>query len=227
MKKILFFAAALFALFSASCSSNGNEPPDSSNSQVNVQSNTGCFETAGQIIDRDTKKPYTGNGKVYLVEEREKHTGKLILTDETMLLVGTVDNGKITFNCPSSVDSRFLTKSDKAPPKGMTIEPLNVEGWFYSSPFRLMDNSNKYIGDLWYAKIDDTESHLISIMYFSKDVKINGIENDGEGGITNFKINAKKGWNRYYRIIDESDSGTITTDLSKVPDGLEWICSLH
>jgi len=131
-------------------------------------------------------------------------------------------NGEITFDLPKNVDSHFLRKIDSAP-SGMKIEPLGVEVWLYTDAFRLIDNGGNYIGNVWYEKENNYEYHWISYCYFSKDAKINGITYDEDEMSVIYEIDAKKGWNKFYMLYKENSSMLITTDLSKVPDGLKWI----
>jgi len=227
MKKLpILLATALLALFSTSCSSGGNDPSSiSSSSQNNVSSGSqsnagdGDFENSGQTTDMETEKPYTGNGKIYLAEKRDK--GQLILTAETMLEAGVMSDGKITFALPENVDSRFLTKIDDIP-SGMEVKPLGVEVWFYNEPFRLLSNG-KHIGDLEYIKIlNDGTYHKISYWYFSKNTSINGYV-DEMGGME-YKIEAKKSWNKVYvKVNTNTGSSYVTTNLNEVPDGLAWL----
>jgi len=217
----IIFATVLLALFFASCTSNGDEPSStSSDSQGNISSDS-QGNMSGQVINRETQKPYTGSGKIYMADEYSSR-GNLILTEETMLLVGTMDNGKITFNLPENVDSRFLRKIDNAP-SGMNVEPLGVEVLFYTSAFRLIDNGRNHIGNVMYGKLGRDENHIISYCYFSKDGKISGIVHDEEGMAVKYEIDAKKGWNKFYMQFDEDSYVLTTTDLSKAPKGLEWI----
>jgi len=211
MKNLLLLVIALLALVFASCSSGGDDPPP----------NAGDFEMSGQAIDVETQKPYTGSGKIYMADEYSSR-GSLILTEETMLLVGTMDNGKITFKLPENVDSRFLIKIDNMP-SGIKIEPLGVEVLFYTGAFRLIDDSGNHIGNIRYGKENNDEYHFISYCYFSKDAKINGIMNDEEGMVVKYEIDAKKGWNKFYMLFEENSSMLATTDLSKAPKELMWL----
>jgi hypothetical protein len=229
MKKFLvFFATALLvALLSASCSgddSQSNNELPSSDSQGNV----GCFEDSGQLIDINGV-PYMGSGKVYFADERDSD-GQPILTEETMLLTGTVNNGIITLNCPPSVDSRFLMEVTAHP--GIEAEPLGGEIWSYTDPLRLIDNSGNHIGDIRYEKriekeLFAMEYHIISYLYSSGNLRMSGSE--GDGSLT-IEIDAKKGWNKIYLYMDideDYDSGFMTTDLSKAPDGLAWVIHIY
>jgi uncharacterized protein (TIGR02145 family) len=220
----IIFATAFLALLSASCTSGGDEcggdnPPSTSSGS---QNNAGDFEMSGQVINGETQKPYTGSGKIYMADKHDSR-GNLILTEETMLLVGTMDNGKITFNLPENVDSRFLRKMEGDIPAGMEFSPLGVEILFYADAFRLIDDSGNHIGNVMYGKLGSDENHIISYCYFSQDGKINGILHDGEGMTVKYEINAKKGWNNFYMQFDEDSFVLATTDLSKAPKGLGWI----
>jgi hypothetical protein len=177
------------------------------------------FGNTEQVYDFETKNPSTRSGKVYMTD-RYNSSGRPILTEETALLVGTMDNGKITFNLPQTVDSRFLMKIDDTP-NGLDVEPLGVEVWFYTDPFWLVDNNGNHIGDIEYEKTEGKEIHKISYFYFSEDTKINGFTPDGKG---EYRIDAKKGWNGIYWPTNmDSESGLATTDLSKAPNGLAWL----
>jgi len=222
MKKLpILFAIALFALFFASCSSNGDDSFNNHNGSA-----AGCFEDTEQIINDETGEPFTGGGKVYMAEKRTS-TGELILTEETMLLVGTMNNGIITFNCPKNVNSHFLRRIGNNVPAGVSVEPLDVEGWLYSSSLRLIDDNGTYIGDIEYGKQNGSEIYAIRYAYFSKEVKING--NDSRNfpqEYTSWEIDAKKGWNKILLQVQEDEEQYnyfLTTDLSKAPNGLQWI----
>jgi len=224
MKKLLIlFAIALFALLFASCSDNSGDPsPTSPNSQGNGNA-AGCFEGSEQIIEKHTRRPYMANGNVYMADKRD-NLGQPILTEESMLLVGKVNNGKITFNCPENVDSNFLMELREKP--GREVEPLGVKAWFYTDPFRLIKNGD-YIGDIRYEKRPAREFHEITYIYSTSDFKASGWE-----GSMELEINAKKGWNKTYYYMREDlqsedrFSGFATTDLSEVPDGLEWVIDI-
>jgi hypothetical protein len=219
MKKIpVLFATALFALLSFSCSSdNGDDHAE----QGQVISE--------QVYHYRTQNPYTGSGKVYMGDKKDGN-GKFILTEENMLLVGTVNNGKITINLPKSVDSRFMEKIESVP-AGMNVnfEPFGVEMWFYTESLRLIDNNGNYIGDIDYMKIDIDSNKIynVSYMYFSEAMKINGLREE-ENETIEYEIDAKKGWNKiYWEVSVDTNtrfvSAFLTTDLSDVPDGLMWL----
>ncbi|MDR2583099.1 MAG: hypothetical protein LBC75_06435 [Fibromonadaceae bacterium] len=216
----IIFATALLALLSASCTSGGDEPPSISSDS---QNNAGDFEMSGQVINVKTQKPYTGSGKIYMAERRNSK-GNLILTEETMLLVGTMKNGEIAFDLPT-VDSRFLLGVGNVP-AGMEVEPLSAKGLIYTDAFRLIDDNGKHIGDIRYAKESDDENHRISYCYFSEDVKMNGtIRYDDEDGTTmKYEMETKKGWNKFYWSANKNTHSVLeTTDLSKVSNGLIWM----
>jgi len=230
MKKLfIVFAVALFALFFASCSSNGDDPTPStsSNSQGNGDA-AGCFETSGQLIDEKTGQPYTGGGKVYIAE-KFSNGGNLILTEEDMIFIGTMNDGIITFNCPENVDSRFLMEVKAAP--GVEVEPLGVEALLYTEAFRLIGSNGEHIGNIRYKKQNDPEFYTITYGYFSEEVKINGEYHSEHGDGYKLEMDAKKGWNKIYALItdlgDEYYSVFETTDLGKAPDGLEWTIYLY
>jgi len=200
----------------SSSSSIGNN-----NSASNGNNGSQAMENGPAYRHEDEKK-YTGeNLKIYMADKRDQNYD-LILTEETMLEIGTMNNGEVSLALPQSVDSRFLTKIDEAPP-GMEVKPLGVKVLFYKDRLRLIDNSGKYIGNLQYCKkASDTEYHYVYHWYFSENTKISGIV-----GKIEYKIDAKKGWNKIYLhtklLADQSSESYFTTDLSKVPDGLKWL----
>jgi len=89
----------------------------------------------------------------------------------------------------------------------------------------MLVSNGEHIGELQYAKItNDNVIHKISYLYFSKDTNMKGSVN-AAGGFE-YKIEAKKGWNKVYHKINYNDgSAYVTTNLSEVPDGLAWIVS--
>ncbi|MDR1812813.1 MAG: hypothetical protein LBQ87_08305 [Candidatus Fibromonas sp.] len=218
MKKIpILLATALAMVFYASCSGDGDSP-----SSGNGNNGSQAAEN-GQVYDNnDTEKPYTGNAKIYMADKRDRNTGRPILTGETMLEIGTMSNGEITLDLPENVDSRYLREIDFAP-KGLNVVPLGTEIWFYMDPLRLVNNG-EHIGDLEYVKIvDQKEYHKISYWYFSQNTIVNGTVNEGENTLK-YNINAEKGWNKVYLHINAiKEEVYVTTDLSKVPDGLMWL----
>jgi hypothetical protein len=220
---LVFVAACLLlatALLFISCSSDDNGDSPNLHNQ--------SYEPGHEVYDYETAEPYTGiGGKVYMAEERTTQ-GVLILTEETMLLIGSIDNGEIILNFPQSVDSHFLMTAGPSP-EGFRTEPSDAQVWFYTDPLRLIDDNGEHIGDIIYGKIiDDKEFHSISYLYTSKDLIIEGWdmahENTINGVNAEFKINAKRGWNKLHRYVNQkSKYALITADLSKVPGGLEWI----
>ncbi len=203
MKHSLFsLSVALLAPLCVSCSGDGGNPTSNS------------LAENGQVVindDNEVGNPYAGSGKIYMAEERNS-SGQLVLTEDAMLEVGTMSNGEIYLDLPANVDSRFLSKLESVP-AGLDIEPLGAEVWFYTNPLRLLNNG-QHIGNLDYTKIqNDGTYHVIRYWYFSKATRISGLE---------YKIEAKKGWNKIY-TRGTNDESTHTTDLSKVPDGLNWL----
>jgi len=228
--KNLFFSLSV-ALFYVSCSSSGdsNEPTFSSSYYGSISSssngeNGGSLAENGQAVipneDGEAEKPYKNNGKIYLADKHDHSNGQPILTDSTMVEAGIMSNGEITLALPTNIDSRFLTKI-KSAPAGLNVEPLDVEVWFYTDPFRFLSNG-KHIGNLEYMKkTNDGIYHKISYFYFSKDTEIKGFASEG-GGIE-YRIKAKEGWNKVYlKMNTEDESVYMSTDLSEVPDGLAW-----
>ena len=216
MKKFpIFLATALAMVFYASCSGDGNSPSGNENNGSQAAEN-------GQAYNNDdTEKPYIGNAKIYMIKNRYLLDAG-ILDEETMLEVGTMNNGEITLAFPKNVDSRFLQKINSAP-AGIDFEPLSAEMWFYTDPLILIDNNENHIGNLEYIKvIDDKKAHRITYFYFSEKAKFNGFFQNGTR-TAEYRIDAKKGFNKVYSYIDEDKEAYFTTDLSKVPDGLMWL----
>jgi len=199
----------------SSSSSIGNN-----NSASNGNNGSQAMENGPAYRHEDEKK-YTGeNLKIYMADKRDQNYD-LILTEETMLEIGTMNNGEVSLALPQSVNSRFLTKIDEAPP-GMEFKPLGVEVWFYKYELRLIDNSRKHLCNLRYYKKAGDMDYYVYYWYFSGNVKINGIVGGSE-----YNIDAKKGWNKVYarikHLADQSVETYFATDLSKVPDGLKWL----
>jgi len=204
---------------SSSSSGSSNDYSSTSNGSYGSQA-----AENGQVYNKyeDDKKYTSGGLTIYMAEERDRN-GELILTGESMLEIGTMSNGEVSLALPQNVNSHFLIKIDEAP-FGMEVKPLGVEVWFYTGPLRLIDNRKKYVGDLrYYKKANATEYHYVDYWYFSENAKINSNIASEEG---EYKIDAKKGWNKVYIRIKhtaESIEPYFTTDLSEVPDGLKWI----
>jgi hypothetical protein len=238
----ILFATALLVLFSTSCTSGGDDPPStSSDSQSNVSSssvnnnstsNGNCDSQAaenGQAYQYEDAIKYTrGDLTIYIADKDYDYDNReFYLEEETMLKVGTMNNGEVSHDLPPNVDSRFLIKMEGEIPDSMEFKPLGVEVLISNDPLRLVDKNGKYIGDLRYAKkASDTEYHFVNYWYFSENTKINSTTI----GKNEYKIDAKKGWNKIYwhaKFLPDtsSDSHYVTTDLCNVPDGLKWIAS--
>jgi hypothetical protein len=218
MKKLLL---SLSVALLYSCSTDGGTDTPSSSSGAG---NNGALAENGQAIIYDengkSETPYKGSGKIYLADMYDGR--ELILTAETMLEAGNMSNGKIIFALPENVNSRFLVKFDSAAaadiPDTLIIEPIGMEFWAYTEPFRLVSNG-KHIGDLQCRKMTEDELHVISYYYFSTNAKIKGEDIGIE-----YKIEAKKGWNKIYINVNLNNKNQyVTTDLSKAPDGLMWL----
>jgi hypothetical protein len=210
ISSIAIIAAAALTL---SCYSEPTDKnPPSSGSQVAEN---------GQVYKYENGEKYTrGDLKIYMAEKRD-YNDNLVLTEETMLEIGTISNGEASFALPQNVEPSFLNKID-VPPPGMEVEPLGVEVWFYKNELRLIDNDRRHIGNLQYYKKNDAESNLVFYWYFSGNVKISGTVGGSE-----YNIDAKKGWNKVYVHINTLGDGSaetlFTTDLSKIPEGLKWL----
>ncbi|MDR2583830.1 MAG: hypothetical protein LBC75_10150 [Fibromonadaceae bacterium] len=247
----ILFATALLALFSASCTNGSDEPQStSSDSQGSVSSSSQGNVSSSSVNNNSTSNgncdsQAAENGQAYQYEEAIKYTRgdltiyiadkgydydnrEFYLKEKTMIKVGTMNNGEVSLVLPPNVDSRFLFKIEEEKiPDGMEIEPLGVEVLIYPDKLRLVDKSGKYIGDLVYAKkASDTEFYFVDYWYFSENAKINGTTNSEK---IEYKIDAKKGWNKVYRraklLTDQSSESYLTTDLCNIPDGLKWIVS--
>jgi len=218
MKNLFIFLMALSLIITTSCSSDNNgESPSGGNGTYGTQA-----AENGQVYQKDDAKYTREDLTIYMAQERDQN-GHLMLTEETMFEVGTISNGEVSLALPKNVDSRFLTKIDKLSP-GVEIKPLGVEAFLYLDKLRLIDNSGKHIGNLVYCKIaSDTEYHCVYYGYFLENLKISGTTQYKD----EYKIDAKEGWNKIYvrnkQLADQSSESYITTDLSKVPDGLKWI----
>ncbi|MDR3000243.1 MAG: hypothetical protein LBU89_03170 [Fibromonadaceae bacterium] len=203
MKKLLTFAVALFIFLFTSCSEDIGD----------------CLSETEQACDFTTGKIYTGSGKIYMVS-----------SEEAMLEVGTMSNGKVTLALPENVDSRFLRELYQTilgGPMfflGMYPDSSDAKVWTDMEPLRLADNSGKHIGNLEHLGLLGEEEDIYSKIYywyFSKDTKIN-YPNDLE---CVFHIDAKKGWNKIYFSTNFADKTCYTTDLSKAQNGFMWVVS--
>jgi hypothetical protein len=235
MKKLsVFLAVALFAMFFASCSSEeevcGGDNDNGSSSSYGGSSSSGTsgggnVTTGDQLYNAETERPYTGSGKVYMMERRGGNDGRPILTEDNMLLVGTVNNGKINLDFPQNAPSHFLQSFEDAPmPAELNIEPLSAKFWFYVNPLYLVGNNGNLIGFTELAKEGEYQAHRISYWYFSEKTSISGIL---EGEIDEFDIDTEGGWSEIYWDIGKTptsiQSVRITTDLSNVPEDLKWL----
>jgi hypothetical protein len=212
MKKSLLFAIALFVLSLTSCEYCGCATDIClSESQV--------YENSGNIYD--------GSGYVYM-SDSNLSTDKPALT-ETMLIVGSMRDGKLDIVLPENVDSLFLAKLEPDTSLGMYTEPQDVEVWLYEKPLIFVKNYEEmYIGDLEYRMMDENRYHKILYWYFSEDAKINHsyYNLETETFECEYNIDAKKGWNKVYFYESIANGRTCyTTDLSKVPEGLKWFFS--
>jgi hypothetical protein len=179
--------------------------------------------TGEQLYNAETKNPYTGSGKIYMMERRGSNDGKPILTEDNMLLFGTVNNGKINLSFPSNVPSHFLQSFEDAPeplPPGMSIEPLSVKVWIYVNPLYLVGNDGKLIGFID-ALNGGEETDRIAYWYYSENASMSGAL--GSEG-TELQIDAERGWNKVHWIFDKTaERLLVTTDLSNVPEDLMWM----
>jgi len=221
MKNIFAFLMALSFILIISCSSDTDNNGNTQNSGNGVYGEQAAEN--GQIYQYEHEEKYTrGDLTIYMAQERDQN-GHLMLTEETMFEVGTISNGEVSLALPKNVDSRFLARIDELP-SGIEIKPLGVDAFLYLDKLRLIDNNGKHIGNLVYCKIaSDTEYHCVYYGYFLENLKISGTTQNKD----EYKIDAKKGWNKIYvcnkHLADQSSESYITTDLSKVPDGLRWI----
>ena len=230
MKKYFLLLAAGLLL---SCSSDDSNDDNGGSSVI---------EETAQVYKYDDDNPTatpkeksTISGKVYMVEERDKN-GNFIYADSTMLEIGKVENGMLTLNLPKEVDSRFLRKfspnvTDSTPiPPGLTIKPLDAEVLFYTDRLHIINESTEMEDarndNLFYVKFEAkndtiTEFHRITYIYSSKNLEYSGTVDDDE-----FRINAKKGWNKVYWRSNSNKDKTyrdyITTNINEAPAGLVW-----
>jgi hypothetical protein len=131
------------------------------------------------------------------------------------LTVGSVTNGRLSFELASTVQSQYL---DSIPDwlNAYKVSPSNARG-ILDGDIGLY-NGNTQVGDISLGKIEGSGQHIIVYWYFDQAVEITGVSD----GVT-ISINAHAGWNKVYAYIGQSYSGTVTTNLNNVPSGLQWI----
>jgi hypothetical protein len=209
-------------------------------SVIDETGNTTTETPPGTVVSKDTPKPgpsdgspipesnaqvygmdgktYTGNdGTVNLVYWAEGSD-----FPEVIGTAGTVTNGKLTLSLPSSVPDRYLGPgsylTEQMP--GVAITPANVQISF-DVDFIFDDSS------IGLEKGSENTRYRILYWYFSKGAEITGtFSNTNRGYTQTYDVSAKAGWNRLYRSITESgntETSTITTDLSKIPSDLRWV----
>jgi hypothetical protein len=205
MKKKLLFVVVLLALPFAACTYEDND----------------CSLDSGLVCDVRFGKVYTYVSKIYMSEESLFYE----TSEETMLEVGFMRDGKVILTLPENVDSRFLK------PVGMHAEPPDVEVWLYKESLRLVAGSGPHTADLVYLGglgkgENETEEHRIYYWYFSKAAKINETQYNSETNTYEcvYDIDAEKGWNKVYFYMNIAEGKfCYTTDLSKAPNDFMWL----
>jgi hypothetical protein len=137
------------------------------------------------------------------------------------LTVGSVTNGRLSFELASTVQSQYLDSIPGDWQNVCKVSPSNARG-IMAGDIGLY-NGNTQIGEIPLGKIDGSGQHIIGqhiivYWYFDQAVEITGVSD----GMT-VSINAHAGWNKVYVYIGQSYSGTMTTNLNNVPSGLQWV----
>jgi hypothetical protein len=162
--------------------------------------------TNAQVYQENFSTPYTGSGTVKIGD----------------ISVGSVTDGKLTFELPSSVPSQYLDSFSEGVPSSITVSPSNAKSW--GGEIDLFDDNTR-IGylSLMNNPTGSTAMHQVMYLYFDIACSIRG-SSDG----WTYSIDASVGWNKVYMnvAIDVDNiaqsSGTITTNLSNVPSDLKW-----
>jgi hypothetical protein len=160
---------------------------------------------------------YTGSG---IAKIRYKDGDNFVYEN-----IGTVTNGKLTFNLPSVVSDKYLAITSLTGNSGITVSPSDAKALF-GADIRIFDGETKK-GFLVYEKYNtDTKiRHGIMYAYFKKPTSIKGTS-FSEGSENSFEINGKAGWNKLYQYSGETETGgkvILKSDLKEVPNDLKWI----
>ena len=164
---------------------------------------------------------FNGNAdlRATIMNGREFYAGKII-------------NGKVFLELPSTLESSYLV-----PWTGISISPPTEVARVFS--FNVYVNG-KSIGFLQYSKDTwvngwDVEKELnqISFHYYPIDCTVTGNGSFTWGSVTvngGTNLTAQKGWNMifsygtYNKDIDPFNANReTTTDISKVPAGMNWV----
>jgi hypothetical protein len=221
---IIIFSVLFTSILFLGCPlDNGN-----SNEGTNETNNNGSVSVTNvqlyQHQNIGTTLLYTGNGTIKM----GYFVGNGGIEYES---IGTVSNGKLTFNLPDTVLDKYLDMASVMFPSSLVISPPDIKG-IDGIALALFDGSVKkgYINFFRDLQNDSTYTvDAIYYMYFNKAGSINGTYSDDDESKT-YQITAKAGWNKVYNKHD--DNGTIlneiiTTDLSGVPNDMKWILQLY
>jgi hypothetical protein len=187
-----------------------------------------------QVYLEDGITPYTGNG---ILKSAQAVNGRGSI--DGYIDMGTIVDGKITLELPSSVPEKYLSKILENAPGTVTITPSGGK-WLNVMGLSVFEGEEEK-GSVGQRTSNDsvTITDSIAYRYFTQAVSISGtyLRTDFPAGhplvLQNYQINARAGWNKIYSRTTQkppSEQGalpeyeiTYKTDLSGAPSDMKWI----
>jgi hypothetical protein len=172
-----------------------------------------------QVYNKDGTQ-YTGSGTV---RWRDANSGEYVD-------IGTVTNGKLTLDLPSTVAEKYLRLNcDTLSSVGISVSTQGARATdLFMNGLSLYNGNTEYSG-IAYGTETGKKEFQIKYVYFEKPVSMNGKYGAGSYASYTFRINAKAGWNRVLAIWDYSNPSstpvTATTNSKDIPSKMKWSLS--
>jgi hypothetical protein len=144
---------------------------------------------------------------------------------------GTIRGGKLTLNLPDLDNPKYSgpLKAGHFDKEGVTVSPEDA-AYHIADFYVFADETEK--GSLGYFKetgSNEAPSDEIIYYYLDKPAAVTGGYVDDDTTYR-YSITAKAGWNRIWKHpspADTTEPETETTDLTGMPDGMEWIVDVY
>jgi hypothetical protein len=154
-------------------------------------------------------------------------------TNFDYLDAGTIRGGKLTLNLPDLDNPKYSgpLKAGHFDKEGVTVSPEDAA--YHIADFYVFEGETEK-GSLGYFKetgSNEAAGDEIIYYYLDKPATVTGgYYVDWDETTYSYSITAKAGWNRIWKHpspADTTETETETTDLTEMPDGMEWIVDVY
>jgi len=136
--------------------------------------------------------------------------------------IGTYANGGFTITLPATPNAKYLQAFEEAP-ASINVSDKNAKAMSLSLVASNSAGNNS--SDLIYGKVGSNSYTRVAFMYADRDVTITGSYKEEEDGYTyeeHDNVSLKRGWNRVYVTVTETETSEKAELTTKPVSGVKW-----